>query len=75
MTLAFSIIKDIHAKFAIPNSPQSPDMGQNSDRGISDLWISGQSLIKVNCHNSRISDVFGMKFVPITKLDRETKAA
>ena len=24
----------------------SPDIGQNSDGGISDFWISGQSLIK-----------------------------
>ena len=36
--------------------PQSPDNGQNSDKGISDFRISGQSLIKGNCHNSRISD-------------------
>ena len=30
----------------------SLEIGQNSDRGISDFQISGQSLIKINCHNS-----------------------
>ena len=42
-------IRDICAKAGIPNSPQSPDIGQNSNGGISDFRISGQSLIKVNC--------------------------
>ena len=46
-------IKYILAKFSIPNSPQSPDIGQNSDGGISDFRISGQSFINENCHNSR----------------------
>ena len=35
-------IRDIHAKFGIPNSHQSPNIGQNSDRGISGFWISDQ---------------------------------
>ena len=35
----------LHANFGIPNSPKSPDIGQNSDEGISDSLISGQSLI------------------------------
>ena len=35
-------IRDIHAKFGISNSIQSPDIGQNSDRGISDFRIFGQ---------------------------------
>ena len=39
-------IRDIHAKFGISNSPQSLDIGQNSDGGISNFWISGQCLIK-----------------------------
>ena len=34
-------------------SPHSPDIGQNLDGGISNLLISGQSLIKENCHYSR----------------------
>ena len=36
------------AKFDISNLPQAPDIEQNSDGSISDFWISGQSLIKVN---------------------------
>ena len=40
-------IKDIRAKFGIPNLPQSPDIKQNSDKGISDFRISGQSLINL----------------------------
>ena len=53
--------------------PQSPDIGQNSDRGISDFRISGQSLIKENCDNSRTSDDIDMKLRPVTKLDRRNK--
>ena len=63
-------INDICAKFGIPNLPQSSDIGKNSDRGISDFQISGQSLIKVNCHNSRTSDDIDMKLGPVTKLDK-----
>ena len=40
-------IKDIRAKIGIPNLPQSPDIRQNSDKGISDFRISGQSLINL----------------------------
>ena len=36
------------ANFGIPDSPQCPDIGQNSDGGISNFRISGQSLIKEN---------------------------
>ena len=46
----------ICAKFGIPNLPQSPDIGQNSDGGISDFRISGQSLINKNCYNSSASN-------------------
>ena len=46
-------IRDIRPKFGIPNSPQSADIGQNSDGGISNFRISGQSLIKENRHVSR----------------------
>ena len=46
--LAFSsiqkhFIREIHAKFGITNLSKSPDIVQNSDRGISDSQISGQS--------------------------------
>ena len=63
-------IRDICVKFAINNSSQSPDTGQNSDGGISGFRISGQSLIKENCHNSRTSDDIDMKLRPVTKLDK-----
>ena len=52
----------------------SPDIGQNSDGGISDFRIPGQSLIKENCHNSRTSGDIDMKLGPVTKPDkRNTK--
>ena len=79
VTLAFSIIfqhliSDIRAKFDIHYSSQSPDIGKNSGRSISDFWISRQSLINVNCHNSRTSDDTDMKLSPITKRDKKDKA-
>ena len=33
----------------------------------------GQSLIKENCHNSRISDDINMKLGPVPKLDKKNK--
>ena len=50
--------------------PQSPDIGQNSDGGIYNFLISGQSLIKEICHNSRTRDDIDMKLGPVTKLDK-----
>ena len=78
-TLAFSsfrynFIKNIFAKFGIRNLRQSPDIGQNLNGSISDFRISGQSLIKENCHNSRTSDDIDMKLRPITKIDKRNKA-
>ena len=55
-------------------SPQSPDIPQNSDGGISDFLISDQSLIKENCHNSRTSDDIDMKLGTVTKLDKKNIA-
>ena len=66
-------IRDIHAKFGIYNSPQSPDIGQNSDGGISDFRISGESLIKENYHNSRTSEDVDMKLGPATRDKRKEK--
>ena len=60
----------VSAKFGIPNLSQSPDIGENSDGDISDFWISGQSCIKENCHNSRTSNDTDMKLEPLTKLDK-----
>ena len=68
-------IRDIGAKFGIPNSPQSSDIGQNSDVSLSYFRISGQSLIKENCHNSRTSSNIDMKYGPITKRDKRNKAS
>ena len=74
VTLTFlQFIRDICAKFGILNSSQSPDIGQNSREGISNFRISGQSLIKENCHNSRTSDDIDMKLGPVTKLDKKNK--
>ena len=42
---------------------------QNSDGAISDFRISGQSLIKENCYNSRTSGDIDMKLGPVTNLD------
>ena len=60
----------MRANFDISNSPQLPDIGQNSDGGISDFWISGQSFIKESCHNSRTSDDIDMKLGRVTNLDK-----
>ena len=38
--------------------------------GISDFQISGQSLIKEKCHNSRTSNDIDMKLGAVTKLDK-----
>ena len=66
-------ITNIHVKFRIPNFPQSPNIGQNSDRDISNFRISGQSLIKGNYPNPRTSDDIDMKFRPVTKIDKTNK--
>ena len=60
MQYSVNFIREIRAKFGITVSPQSPDIRQNSDGGISDFQISGQSLIKENCYNSRTSDDIDM---------------
>ena len=57
----------------MPNFPQSPDIGQNSDGGISDFQISGQSLMKENCHNFLTSDDIDIKLGPVTKPDKRNK--
>ena len=78
VTLAFwniqyHFIRNVRAKFGIPYSPQSSDIGQNSDRGIFDFRISGQSLIQRNCHNSRTSDDVDMKLGSVTKRNKKNK--
>ena len=51
--------------FGIPYSTQSHDIGSTSD-----FRISGRSLIKRNCHNTRVSDDIDMKLGPVTKFDK-----
>ena len=53
--------------------PSLSDIGKNSDGGTFNFRISGQSLIKGNCHNSRTSDDIDMKLGPVTKLDKRNK--
>ena len=48
-------------KCGIPNLPQSSDIGQNSDGGISHYQISGRFLINKNFHNYRTSNDIDMK--------------
>ena len=64
---------DIRAKFGIPNSLQSPDIGRKGDEGISDFHISGQCLIKENCHNCRTSVDIDMNIEPVTKPNKRNK--
>ena len=68
-----SFIRDIRTKFGVCNSPQSPDIGQNSYGGIFVFRIFGQSLIKENCQNSRSSDDIDMKLEPVTRIDKRNK--
>ena len=73
-TLAFCsnqqpFVRDIPAKFGIPNLSQSADIGQSWDGGIFDFRISGQSLIKKSCHKHRINHDIDMKLGPATKRD------
>ena len=72
-SIQWKIIRDIRTKCAIPNMPQSPDIGQNSGESISDFRISCQSLIKENCHNPRTSDDIDMRLGPIPKLHKKNK--
>ena len=47
-------------EYDIPNQPQSPDIGKDSDKYVSNFWISGQSLRKENCHDSKTSNDIDM---------------
>ena len=46
---------DVRVEFGIPQLLQSPDIGQPSDGGISNFRISGEAIIKINCHSFRTS--------------------
>ena len=54
---------------------QSPDIGQNSDGGIFDFRISGQSLINENYSNSKANNDIDIKLGSLTKLDKRNTAA
>ena len=54
---------------------QSSDIGENSDRDISDFLISDQSLINENCPNSRIGNDIDMKLKPVTKINKRNTEA
>ena len=56
------------------NLPQSPDIGQNSDRGIYNFWISGQFCIIKNFDNSIANHDIDMKLGPAIKLDKKNTA-
>ena len=73
MQHSVNFIIDVLTRFEIPYSPPSPDIGQNSDSGISNFRNPGQSLIKRNCHNSRTSGDIDMKFSVVTKIDKRNK--
>ena len=69
-------IRDIRAKFGIPNSCQPPDTGQNSGSDISDFQISGQSFINENYHNFRNShniDINSDQQLHFTRATRQLK--
>ena len=66
-------MRNIRARFGIRNLPQSPDIWQKSDRGIFNFQISGQSIIKENCHNSRQSDDIHKKLGQVNKLNKRNK--
>ena len=76
----FAAFSNISLETSLPNlvsltCPSLQILG-NTDGGISDFWISGQSLVKVSCHNSRTSDDIDMKHMqvgPVTKLDQRKK--
>ena len=75
VTMEFSciqqyFIRDIHVKYGIPNSSQSPDIGQNSDGDIFHFRISGQSFMNENFHNSKTNDNINMKLGVLSKLDK-----
>ena len=60
---------DIHTKIDIHNLPKSADIGQNSDKGIFDFHIPGQTPCKqkVVIVNNNIN----MKLGTVTKFDKE----
>ena len=50
--------------------PSLQILGETQTGVISDFRVSGQSLIKVNCHNPRTCDDINMKLGPVAQLDK-----
>ena len=78
-TYAFSsiqktFIRDVRAKFGICNLLHFPDIGQNSDKGLSNNWNFGQSFINENYHNFRSSHDIDIKLGPVTKTNNRNEA-
>ena len=63
----------IRVKFCTHYLYQFPDIRLNSDGSISNFRISGQSLIKENCHNSRTGYYIDMKLAAVARLDKKNK--
>ena len=53
---------------------QSPDIGLNSDGGVSNFQTSGQPFIEKNCYNSRTSNDIDVKLGPVTRLEKKEHA-
>ena len=74
VTLAFCSICNILLETFVPTlvslTHPRPRYWAKLKRGYFLFRISGQSLIKENCHNSRKSDDIDMKLGPVTKLDK-----
>ena len=60
-------------KFCIRNWPQSLNIEQNLDGGISNFQIYGQSLINEIFNFRTISDI-DMKLRPVTELDKRNRS-
>ena len=60
---------DIHTKIDIHNLPKSADIGQNSDKGIFDFHIPGQTPCKQKI--VIVNNNINMKLGTVTKFDKE----
>ena len=60
-SIRWFLIRDIRAKFGIPNLPQFPDVGQNSLGCISDFWISVQSFFFIRVFFHDHSQITGLQ--------------
>ena len=57
----------------MPNSPHSPDIGNNSDSSISNFRITGQSLLNENCQDFRTSNDIDQQLGPVLNLTSKTR--